>query len=45
MHIAITLDIARKLITEQFPEYPNLQITDVEKKGMITAPIDWDQIC
>jgi aminoglycoside phosphotransferase (APT) family kinase protein len=28
-----TLDLARKLIAEQFPEYSHLQITDVEKQG------------
>jgi len=28
-----TLDLARKLIAEQFPEYSNLPIVDVEKQG------------
>lgn len=28
-----TLDLARKLITEQFPEFSHLPITDVEKQG------------
>lgn len=28
-----TLDLARKVITEQFPEYADLPITDVEKQG------------
>ena len=28
-----TLDLACKLIEEQFPEYANLPITDVEKQG------------
>lgn len=28
-----TLDLARKLIAEQFPEYSNLQITDIEQQG------------
>jgi hypothetical protein len=28
-----TLDLARKLIAEQFPEYASLPITDVEKQG------------
>jgi len=28
-----TLDLARKLIAEQFPEYSHLPITDVEKQG------------
>ena len=28
-----TLDLARKLIAKQFPEYANLPITDVEKQG------------
>jgi aminoglycoside phosphotransferase (APT) family kinase protein len=28
-----TLDLARKLIAEQFPEYADLPITDVEKQG------------
>lgn len=28
-----TLDLARKLIAEQFPEYASLTITDVEKQG------------
>ena len=28
-----TLDLARKLIAEQFPEYPSLPIVDVEKQG------------
>jgi aminoglycoside phosphotransferase (APT) family kinase protein len=28
-----TLDLARKLIVEQFPEYAGLPITDVEKQG------------
>jgi aminoglycoside phosphotransferase (APT) family kinase protein len=28
-----TLDLARKLIAEQFPEYAGLPITDVEKQG------------
>jgi len=28
-----TLDLAHKLILEQFPEYSNLPITDVEKQG------------
>jgi aminoglycoside phosphotransferase (APT) family kinase protein len=28
-----TLDLARKLIAAQFPEYSNLPITDVEKQG------------
>ncbi|NBO24421.1 MAG: aminoglycoside phosphotransferase family protein [Chlamydiae bacterium] len=28
-----TLDLARKLIAEQFPEYANLTIVDVEKQG------------
>lgn len=28
-----TLDLAHKLIVEQFPEYSHLQITDVEKQG------------
>ena len=28
-----TLDLACKLIAEQFPEYSNLPITDVEKQG------------
>jgi aminoglycoside phosphotransferase (APT) family kinase protein len=30
---APTLDLARKLIAEQFPEYASLAITDVEKQG------------
>jgi len=29
----ITIDLARKLIAQQFPEYSNLPITDVEKQG------------
>lgn len=29
----ITLDLARKLIAEQFPEYASLPIVDVEKQG------------
>ena len=28
-----TLDLARNLIAEQFPEYANLPIVDVEKQG------------
>jgi aminoglycoside phosphotransferase (APT) family kinase protein len=28
-----TLDLARKLIAEQFPEYASLPVTDVEKQG------------
>ncbi len=28
----LTLDLARKLIAEQFPEYAGLPITDVEKQ-------------
>jgi aminoglycoside phosphotransferase (APT) family kinase protein len=28
-----TLDLARKLIAEQFPEYASLSVTDVEKQG------------
>jgi aminoglycoside phosphotransferase (APT) family kinase protein len=28
-----TLDLARKVIAEQFPEYSNLPISDVEKQG------------
>ena len=28
-----TIDLARKIIAEQFPEYSDLQITDVEKQG------------
>jgi len=28
-----TLDLARKLIAEQFPEFSDLPITDVEKQG------------
>lgn len=28
-----TLDLASKLIAEQFPEYSHLPITDVEKQG------------
>jgi len=32
-NIAITPDLARNLIAEQFPEYSNLPITDVEKQG------------
>jgi aminoglycoside phosphotransferase (APT) family kinase protein len=28
-----TLDLARKLIAEQFPEYASLPIVDVEKQG------------
>ena len=28
-----TLDLARKLIAEQFPEYASLTIVDVEKQG------------
>ncbi|PPE03404.1 aminoglycoside phosphotransferase family protein [Holospora curviuscula] len=33
MNIDITPDLARKLIAEQFPEYPSLPIVDVEKQG------------
>jgi aminoglycoside phosphotransferase (APT) family kinase protein len=33
MNIDITPDLARNLIAEQFPEYSNLPITDVEKQG------------
>lgn len=33
MNIVITLDLARKLIAEQFPEYARLPIVDVEKQG------------
>ena len=29
----ITLDLGRKLIAEQFPEYAHLPITSVEKQG------------
>jgi len=32
-HIIPTLDLARKLIAEQFPEYASLPIVDVEKQG------------
>lgn len=32
-HIAITPDLARNLIAEQFPEFSDLPITDVEKQG------------
>ena len=28
-----TLDLARKLIAEQFPEYVSLPVVDVEKQG------------
>ncbi len=31
--IVLSPDLARKLIAEQFPEYSNLPITDVEKQG------------
>lgn len=31
--VNITIDLARKLIEEQFPEYADLPITDVEKQG------------
>ena len=30
----ITIDLARKLISQQFPEYANLPIADVEKQGL-----------
>jgi aminoglycoside phosphotransferase (APT) family kinase protein len=32
-NIAITTDLARKLVAEQFPEYASLPVTDVEKQG------------
>ena len=31
--VNITIDLARKLIEEQFPEFSDLPITDVEKQG------------
>ena len=31
--IVPTLDLARKLIEEQFPEYASLLVVDVEKQG------------
>jgi aminoglycoside phosphotransferase (APT) family kinase protein len=33
MKITPTLDLARKLISEQFPEYASLAIKDVERQG------------
>lgn len=31
-----TIDLARKLIADQFPEYSSLTIVDVEKQGHIS---------
>jgi aminoglycoside phosphotransferase (APT) family kinase protein len=33
MSLILTLDLPRKLIAEQFPEYVHLHITDIEKQG------------
>jgi aminoglycoside phosphotransferase (APT) family kinase protein len=33
MDYMITLELAHKLIAEQFPEYAHLSITSVEKQG------------
>lgn len=46
INIDITPDLAHNLIAEQFPEYADLPITDVEKQGHDNRiPIDSAIIC